>query len=75
MTNNPKTGKIIGLLKTKSILKQKIFDNTYETFTLLKEVLAETAEEFNPPLTEFDKRVTVEFTNRDRKSTRLNSSH
>ena len=64
MTDNPKTGKIIGLLKTKSILKQKIFDNTYETFSLLKEVLAETAEEFNPPLTEFDKRVTVEFTNR-----------
>lgn len=59
-----KTGQIIGLLKTKSILKQKIFDNTYQTFTLLKEVLAEVAIEFNPPLAVLDNRVTVEYTDR-----------
>ena len=61
---NQKTGKIIGLLKTKSILKQKIFDNTYKTFTMLKEVLSEIASEYSPPLKEIDSRVTVEFTDR-----------
>ena len=59
-----KTGKIIGLLKTKSILKQKIFDNTFNAFTTLKEVLSEVASDFNPSLTEIDSRVTVEYTNR-----------
>jgi hypothetical protein len=59
-----KTGKIVGLLKTKSILKQKIFDNTFDTFTLLKEVLSEVASELNPELTGIDPRVTVEYTNR-----------
>ena len=62
--NDQKTEKIIGLLKTKSILKQKIFDNTYKTFTMLKEVLSEVASEFSPPLKEIDSRVTVEFTDR-----------
>ena len=64
MAENQKTGKIIGLLKTKSVLKQKIFDNTYETFGLLKEVLSEVSEEFNPPLAKLDNRVTVEYINR-----------
>jgi len=62
--NNQKTEKIIGILKTKSVLKQKIFDNTYKTFTMLKEVLDEIASEYNPQLTEMDSRVTVEYTNR-----------
>ena len=59
-----KTEKIISILKTKSILKQKIFDNTYKTFVTLKEVLSELASELNPLLTEIDTRVTVEFTDR-----------
>ena len=62
--NDPKTEKIIGILKTKSILKQKIFDNTYHTFIMLKEVLEEVASEYNPQLIEIDPRVTVEYTNR-----------
>ena len=56
--------KIIGIMKTKSILKQKIFDNTYKIFTMLKEVLGEVASGLNPQLTEIDSRVTVEYTNR-----------
>ena len=59
-----KTEKIVGLLKKKSVLKQKIFDNTYKTFVMLKEVLSEVAAEFNLPLTETDPRVTVEYTDR-----------
>jgi len=61
---NEKTVKIVEVLKTKTIQKQKIFDNTYKTFILLKEVLSEIASEFNPLLTEVDSRVTVEYTDR-----------
>ena len=61
---NEKKEKIIGILKTKSILKQKIFDNTYKTFVQLKDVLSEIASDFSPQLTEIDSRVTVEFTDR-----------
>jgi len=62
--DNSKKEKIVGILKTKSVLKQKIFDNTYKTFTMLKEVLDEIASDYNPQLTEMDSRVTVEYTNR-----------
>ena len=51
-------------MTTKSILKQKIFDKTYKTFSILKEVLDEIASVYNPQLTEIDPRVTVEYTNR-----------
>ena len=61
---NEKTEKIVGILKTKSILKQKIFDNTYKTFVMLKEILSEVASEYSPLLTEIDQRVTVEYTDR-----------
>ncbi len=64
MDNNPKNEKIIGLLKTKSILKQKIFDNTFKVFTMLKGVLGEVATEFSPKLANIDERVTVEYTDR-----------
>ncbi len=64
MSMNQKTEKNIGLLKTKSVLKQKIFDNTYKTFTTLKSVLDEVATEFNPQIAELDDRVTVEYTDR-----------
>lgn len=62
MVRDQKSEKILGLLKTKSILKQKIFDNTFTAFTLLKEVLSEAVAAYNPPLVEIDKRVTVEYT-------------
>ena len=59
-----KSEKISGILKTKSILKQKIFDNTFQTFMSLKEILSEVASELNPSLTDIDPRVTVEYINR-----------
>jgi len=62
--NDQKTEKIINLLKTKSIAKQKIFDNTHKAFSMLKETLKEVAAEYNPQLSALDSRVTVEFTDR-----------
>jgi len=61
---NEKTERIVGVLKTKSNLKQKIFDNTYKTFALLKDILSDIALDINPLLSEIDSRVTVEYTNR-----------
>ena len=61
---NEKSDKITGILKTKSILKQKIFDQTYSTFAMLKEVLSEVASDYNPALADIDTRVTVEYINR-----------
>jgi len=62
--NNSKTEAIFNLLKSKSIVKQKIFDNTYNVFNMLKETLQEIASEFNPQLSSIDTRVTVSYTNR-----------
>jgi len=62
--NEQKSDKIADILKTKSILKQKIFDNTFQIFCLLKEILPEVVSEFNPKLTDIDSRVTVEYINR-----------
>jgi len=61
---NEKNEKIVGILKTKSILKQKIFDNTFKTFSLLKEILSDIVLDINPLLSEIDSRVTVEYTDR-----------
>jgi len=62
--DDQKTEKIINLLKTKSVLKQKIFDNTQKVFTMLKETLKEVASEYNPQLSVIDPRVTVVYTDR-----------
>ena len=59
-----KTEKIIDLLKTKSVLKQKIFDNTHEVFDMLKEILHDVVSEYNTKTSEIDTRVTVEFTDK-----------
>ena len=64
MASKEKTEEIQNLLRTKSVLKQKIFDNTYHVFLQLKEVLGEVAEEYNSSVVDLDNRVTVEYTDR-----------
>ena len=51
---------ILRSLKEKSSLKQDIFQNTSQTFALLKTVVKEVAEELNQ-YHKTDKRVTVEY--------------
>ncbi len=49
----------------KGNLQQKIFDNTFNTFGMLKEVLAEMAAELNDDLEgQLDKRVRIEYRDR-----------
>jgi hypothetical protein len=55
---------IIGSLKEKSILKQKVFDHTLESFCTIKEVLKNLAKEINANLSGIDPRIRLEYTDR-----------
>jgi len=61
---NDKKLEIIGILKEKSQLKQKVYDNTFESFCDVKEVLKGLAKELNGSLAGTDSRVRVEYTDR-----------
>ena len=61
---NEKKVAIIGSLKEKSALKQKVFDNTFESFNILKEVLKDLTEEVNANLTNLDPRINMAYTDR-----------
>jgi hypothetical protein len=54
---NEKKLAIISTLKEKSILKQKVFDNTLEAFSNVKDVLKSLAKEVNTNLTGLDSRI------------------
>ncbi len=51
-------------LQEKAQVKQKIYDTTFETFQMLKEVLHELANEVNEELTGVDKRIKLEYRDR-----------
>lgn len=55
---------IIGILKEKSQLKQRVFDNTFESFCIIKEVLRGMTREINGNLGGIDPRVRMEYTDR-----------
>jgi hypothetical protein len=48
---------IIGTLKGKSILKQKVYDNTLEWFGVVKDILKTLARDVNTSLGGFDSRM------------------
>ncbi len=55
---------IIGSLKEKSLLKQKVFDYTLESFCTLKEVLKNLSKDINTSLSGIDPRIRLEYTDR-----------
>lgn len=61
---NDKKVAIIESLKEKSILKQKVFDNTIESFSTIKDVLKKISKELNTSLTGIDSRIRLEYTDR-----------
>ena len=61
--NNPQK-LIVDTLVEKSMMKQKVFENTFETFNLIKTVLHEMANDLNIELRNSDKRVKLEFRDR-----------
>jgi len=61
---NDKKQAIIGTLKEKSVLKQKVFDNTLESFCMLKDILKSMAKEVNSSIGGIDTRIRLEYTDR-----------
>jgi hypothetical protein len=61
---NDKKQEIIGTLKEKSILKQKVYDNTFESFCIVKDVLRSLSKDVNVSLVGLDTRVRLEYTDR-----------
>jgi hypothetical protein len=61
---NDKKTEIINILKEKSLLKQKVYDNTFDSFCILKEVLKSMSRDINSSLVGADSRIKLEYTDR-----------
>ena len=61
---NEKKQTIIGTLKEKSVLKQKVYDNTFDSFCIVKEILKGLSKEVNVNLGNIDTRIKLEYTDR-----------
>lgn len=65
MENTPLRTRILETVVRKSTLKQKVFDNTFAAFNLLKETLFEMASEMDDALDgKLDRRVRLEYRDR-----------
>ncbi|NOQ24327.1 MAG: hypothetical protein GQ564_03110 [Bacteroidales bacterium] len=64
MTEKDKKEQILSALEMKSLVKQKVYDQTLEAFKTLKEILQEITTEFNANLNIKDPRVGFEFNER-----------
>lgn len=64
MTDKDKKEKILTALEMKSLVKQKVYDQTMEIFSLVKEILQEITKEYNSELQIDDKRVYFEYRER-----------
>jgi hypothetical protein len=61
---NAKKQQIISILREKSVLKQKVFDNTFASFCTVKEILKLLSKDVNNSLGNIDPRIKLEFTDR-----------
>lgn len=55
---------IVDTLKSKSVLKQKVFDNTSDAFLIIKDILKNLSREVNNNLSGIDPRIRMEYTDR-----------
>ena len=55
---------IVGTLKDKSLLKQKVYDNTLVSFGLVKEILRNLSKEMNVSVGGIDSRIKLEYSDR-----------
>ncbi|MBP8959686.1 MAG: hypothetical protein KBG40_04600 [Bacteroidales bacterium] len=55
---------IIETLMNKSILKQKVYDNTFHTLEQIKEMLKDICKDLNHSISGIDQRIKLEFTDR-----------
>jgi len=59
-----KKSSIIGTLKEKSLLKQKVYDNTFISFGVIKDILKNLAREMNAGVSGIDSRIKLEYSDR-----------
>ncbi|HEY4784992.1 MAG TPA: hypothetical protein VIH57_03040 [Bacteroidales bacterium] len=71
MNQVDKKEEILKIISAKSVLKQKVFDNTFATFNNLKSVLKYIATNFNSNLRGIDKRVYLEYSDQGTFDTQL----
>ncbi len=64
MTEKDQKEQILSALEMKSLVKQKVYDQTIEVFNLLKEILQEIKNEFNSEIQVKDARVGFEYKER-----------
>lgn len=64
MTDTDKKEQILTALEMKSLIKQKAYDQTLESFNMLKEVLQEIVSEYNAELNIKDPRINFEYKER-----------
>jgi hypothetical protein len=62
--HDDKKQSIIGILKDKSVLKQKVYDNTFVSFCTVKDILKSLAKELTAGLSGVDSRIRLEYTDR-----------
>ncbi|MDR2423566.1 MAG: hypothetical protein LBD59_02440 [Prevotellaceae bacterium] len=62
--NQTASNQIVALLKDKSTLKQLIYENTFETFSMLKDVLHELINDINEEVVSADRRIKVDYRDR-----------
>jgi hypothetical protein len=55
---------IIVTLKDKSVLKQKVYDNTFTAFCMVKDILKTMSKDVNNSLVNIDPRIKLEYTDR-----------
>jgi hypothetical protein len=55
---------IISTLRQKSLLKQKVYDNTLEWFSVIKDILKNLSRDVNTNLGNIDSRIKMEYTDR-----------
>lgn len=61
---NEKKQTIISTLKEKSVLKEKVYDNTLNSFNIVKDILKNLSKEVNNNLAGVDPRIRLEYTDR-----------
>jgi hypothetical protein len=64
MESEDKKNNITGTLKEKSLLKQKVYDNTFHSFVMIKDILRNLSKELNVNITGIDPRIKLEYTDR-----------
>ena len=55
---------IVGTLKDKSLLKQKVYDNTFQSFCIVKDILKNFSKDLNVSIGGIDSRIRLEYTDR-----------